>query len=601
MNTEKSISDPFLIQIVKDRKENDDIANIISSIQERQYKIITKPLNANFVVQGCAGSGKTMVMLHRISHILYNYPKLSPKSITILTPNDNFNTYISNLNTELGINEINIFSIYEYYKHILSEYGIEISKKIKINPKEINPEIIERLYSSEMYAIYDSKFNKMKFDLEAKLNRNEIKSILEKLNLPLFDIKFNVFDEFNKYKNQVKNNIEELFNEYKSHVDVIESSLELKLEAYFMNSLKFNLKYYIDHGIEYNKVLKSLNIIDNADMLDLELNINNLLNLVKEDSDGLVGYLNNKYNLLLKYIKKSSDKTKTESSIETLRGNSKKIRKLIKFYQSAKYVSSNPGISIDEYKLFMRELESIDILNDTQFYQSLTTEQSLDGCGINLNKNITFEYQVWLKLVSTYIYFGHKDMFSQSLICIDEVQDLSIFEIEFIRKIFGEQCSLNLYGDEKQNINNKGNYQLKNLINDNNLYLLNENYRNTYDITLYTNNQLSLNMIPIGVRGPLVYEIDMCEKQWVEDLTLIIKDKFIKNHKKIIIAKDEEEVKSIQDKLITIENFSEFNFFTVREIKGMEYNTVIVFKQNMDDNELYISYTRSLNELIIIG
>jgi hypothetical protein len=336
-------------------------------------------------------------------------------------------------------------------------------------------------------------------------------------------------------------------------------------------------------------------------MLDLELNINNLLNLVKEDSDGLVGYLNNKYNLLLKYIKKSSDKTKTESSIETLRGNSKKIRKLIKFYQSAKYVSSNPGISIDEYKLFMRELESIDILNDTQFYQSLTTEQSLDGCGINLNKNITFEYQVWLKLVSTYIYFGHKDMFSQSLICIDEVQDLSIFEIEFIRKIFGEQCSLNLYGDEKQNINNKGNYQLKNLINDNNLYLLNENYRNTYDITLYTNNQLSLNMIPIGVRGPLVYEIDMCEKQWVEDLTLIIKDKFIKNHKKIIIAKDEEEVKSIQDKLITIENFSEFNFFTVREIKGMEYNTVIVFKQNMDDNELYISYTRSLNELIIIG
>jgi DNA helicase IV len=249
----------------------------------------------------------------------------------------------------------------------------------------------------------------------------------------------------------------------------------------------------------------------------------------------------------------------------------------------------------------MRELESIDTLNDTQFYQSLKTEQSLDGCGINLNKNISYEYQVWLKLVSTYIYFGHKDIFSQSLICIDEVQDLSIFEIKLIRKIFGEQCSLNLYGDEKQNINNKGNYQLKSLINDKHIYLLNENYRNTFDITLYTNNQLSLNMIPIGVRGPLVHEIDMCEKQWVEDLALIIKDKFNKNHKKIVIAKDEEEVKSIQDKLITIENFSEFNFFTVREIKGMEYNTVIVFKQNMDDNELYISYTRSLNELIIIG
>ena len=62
---EEIIFDPYLKEILRARKEQEEISDIIETIQEKQYEIITKPERSSFVLQGCAGSGKTMIMLHR--------------------------------------------------------------------------------------------------------------------------------------------------------------------------------------------------------------------------------------------------------------------------------------------------------------------------------------------------------------------------------------------------------------------------------------------------------------------------------------------------------------------------------------------------------
>ena len=41
-------------------------------------------------------------------------------------------------------------------------------------------------------------------------------------------------------------------------------------------------------------------------------------------------------------------------------------------------------------------------------------------------------------------------------------------------------------------------------------------------------------------------------------------------------------------------------FSTVEKVKGIEYDTVIVYGINMSNTEKYISYTRALNELYIV-
>ena len=88
------IFDPFLKEILSSRKEKQEICDIIETIQEKQYEIITAPEDAEFIVQGVAGSGKTMILLHRLSYLLYNNETLTPASVLELPPSDSFNAFL---------------------------------------------------------------------------------------------------------------------------------------------------------------------------------------------------------------------------------------------------------------------------------------------------------------------------------------------------------------------------------------------------------------------------------------------------------------------------------------------------------------------------
>lgn len=100
---EEIIFDPYLKEILKTRKEQAEISDIIETIQEKQYEIITKPERDSFVLQGCAGSGKTMIMLHRLSFLLYNNEDLKPRDVLVITPSDSFNAFIDELSQVLEL------------------------------------------------------------------------------------------------------------------------------------------------------------------------------------------------------------------------------------------------------------------------------------------------------------------------------------------------------------------------------------------------------------------------------------------------------------------------------------------------------------------
>lgn len=76
---------------------------IVSTIQKEQNRIIRDTGHRILAVQGCAGSGKTSVALHRIAYLLYhNRNTLKASQILILSPNGVFSDYISRILPELG-------------------------------------------------------------------------------------------------------------------------------------------------------------------------------------------------------------------------------------------------------------------------------------------------------------------------------------------------------------------------------------------------------------------------------------------------------------------------------------------------------------------
>lgn len=123
--TKENITDLYLLRILQEKKNEKNITNIIRSIQLNQNEIIEYDFKKNLLVQGCAGSGKTMILLHRLANMKYNNPNMDYSKIKIITPNKNFNFFIDELSKNLHIEKINKMTIAEYWADVIYRYRIQ--------------------------------------------------------------------------------------------------------------------------------------------------------------------------------------------------------------------------------------------------------------------------------------------------------------------------------------------------------------------------------------------------------------------------------------------------------------------------------------------
>ena len=99
--TTSHITDEELQDVLR-QTSTGKMQNIVYTIQEEQNEIIRNLEDKKMIVQGCAGSGKTNVALHRLAFLLYNDQYSTSNNMLILSPNDVFSNYISNVLPSLG-------------------------------------------------------------------------------------------------------------------------------------------------------------------------------------------------------------------------------------------------------------------------------------------------------------------------------------------------------------------------------------------------------------------------------------------------------------------------------------------------------------------
>ena len=101
------VSQEAYLQEILGTISSDRLREIVTTIQAEQNIVIRCPLNANLLVQGAAGSGKTTIALHRIAYLLYAFQKtLKPENMMILAPNPLFLSYISQVLPDLGVERV---------------------------------------------------------------------------------------------------------------------------------------------------------------------------------------------------------------------------------------------------------------------------------------------------------------------------------------------------------------------------------------------------------------------------------------------------------------------------------------------------------------
>lgn len=121
-----TIGDELLQQMLA-KGADSQMKSIVSTIQKEQNAIIRNDHSRLLIVQGAAGSGKTSAALQRVAYLLYkNRDSLKADQIVLFSPNQMFNSYVSSVLPELGEENMQQTTFQEYLEYWLgSSFQVE--------------------------------------------------------------------------------------------------------------------------------------------------------------------------------------------------------------------------------------------------------------------------------------------------------------------------------------------------------------------------------------------------------------------------------------------------------------------------------------------
>ncbi len=593
---EENVLDPFLKEIIHARKEETAVKDIIQTIQEKQYEIITCPEKTNFVLQGCAGSGKTMVMLHRLSYLMYNNEQIKPRDVLVITPSNSFNAFIDELAEILELERVKTTTAYEYFLQVLKNEKIDIADKIDPSQKE-DPSYLQYVYSETFVT-----------DVQKKLDK-------------VFDSLYGLFTA-----EECQDFIKEILGDCKTQVLAYEGIKNASMRV--RRAVLGEIKERKEGGLYYTKPFRALmnGILDIQDFLGGTLQSDNA-----KSPEYFYRQMASFYKSAA-FVARNAQRVTDEAfaSLDELKeGLEKEIFDLRRFRQRI------GGVEVFTYadRISRREelvkevekvREKVALIGEnttafTEFYRYLRGEKVFCelGAGNGFIDTVRYFYRETVKkhkknygMTSGKMYCS--DAYALCVLCaglcerlspvysyvfVDEAQDISPCEYRLLRKI-NAKAAFNVFGDIAQNVTPwRGVKSWQTVFPDYELFSLKQNYRNTNQIVDFVSSSLRLDMESIGFDGPQVQYITPREVGGFFKTKKGLKTIICAEEKKAELLRKSYNDLSAKGKV----SRSKINIMSVYESKGLEFTSVAVLPDGLSQSELYIAYTRALKELAVIG
>lgn len=591
---EKIIFDVFLSELVN-RRSNTEFQNIIFSIQKKQGEIIKLPYDEDIIVQGCAGSGKSMIMLHRLPILLYDNPeKLNSSNVYIISPSETYIQMVDQMREDLEIADLKMGTINQYYDYVLSKYGTDLDKYGRISyatgvTREQEEYVYGKQLSTEIKKLAKQMVNKKDHDfsegttilglskrkpskttIDAEImnyilegtniittndnvlkeyynlciaSLNALKDIVEKTKNRRIYIMNEIKKRISEDEEVIKNRRKELENTtlgelaIKNRQDIIENALSriVKYKDVY-EQVENDDEYFLKLSeccVSLEKVLDMFGFIKSQYEKNSSKTIYFLLKIKKKIYKGYWRFVSELEEVEEKYLEYSDSMIVYTNKYDMLL--SEVITKNSAYLDEEDY---NELVEITNYYRKLKE----SIVQDIYL-------QIMSKCGQVPNekgeiKGLKFSPYLYLKIM--YVVKGATNISQERLICIDEAQGLAPEELKLIKEINGDRLILNLFGDVKQHIEGtKGIDSWEEFSESINVkeQLLMENYRNASQITEECNRRFQMRMKAINTPGSGVTTFESYE-QFENKIHNI----FINVHKpgiRAIIVNDTNEAKQL--------------------------------------------------------
>lgn len=573
----KIISDEFLQELLE-RRATPEFKNIVFSIQKKQGEIIQAPYNRNMIVQGCAGSGKSMIMLHRLPIILYDNPQsLNRSNLYIITPSQMYIEMAENMRHQLEISDIKMGTIEQYYDyciqkyvgHKAGEYGkISYHTKLAFEKEKYiySKECIEDIHSfldknckmdmsflhqasqtlsvplnlADSWENYLSQIRSRVLNCQKIINANNVilsqyyaeirdtLDALDSLSIVLRHRKDNTIRNINKVISKEKKIVVDAQKEIE-HFDPVVNVQAIenrKIKIFESNDKIESLKATLDRVYEDDSYFKSLMSIGEKLQEALSIFENVKKEFAQNDDDTINEAVNNIGKIIGAYFMIAWDLSKVEDKYSEYQET---IAELLDKAQGCVNILQNENKKYLDYSYFTEIKNKCDLLiqmNEGIVKNAYAFIMNKIGIKENGNGKIrALSCSPYLYLQILYQFQGRPNNGFESFLSIDEAQGISPEEIRLLYNVNDGKTVFNMFGDVYQHIEGtKGidswSEYADVLISD--MYEMQENYRNASQITDFCNMQFGMNMSAINTPGKGVHEILSDEEFYNEMISQLV-------------------------------------------------------------------------------
>lgn len=323
------VIDPFLIDVLQQKKIEKRTTDIISTIQKKQHEIIRYSKDYNLIVQGCAGSGKTMILLHRLSYWLYNDENFKKDSVMIISPSNAFIKQSETLNKSLEIDEIENLTITDFFTNTVEDFfDYSVSNQNFISDSQLASQFLNIAYSREFINFIEKFYSQWFEEFYNSVDIKTVKNLLSRFDITHSGFTTNI-DGVNELKSRTSsieiknkelknkknkivpkiNSLEKRISEAQKRIEPIEEKLEIKFKE-IINRSEF--KELFKDGIENYQRRNNTKFQEIQDLL--KYNLEKINTRIKD-----VNKVKNKYNNDLEAIKNLEEEIiSLQEELETL-------------------------------------------------------------------------------------------------------------------------------------------------------------------------------------------------------------------------------------------------------------------------------------------
>lgn len=209
-NNDIGLSETEIINSKTKDRTGGVLEDIIETIQADQMKIIESALGNVCLVQGCVGSGKSTVAIHKLSYLYFNYPNLiSPQKSLLVSKNRVLVDYLASLFPKLGIFDIKYMTLRDLvFRHLtLEKIPLKFNLEINHDVSDFNIYFVKEI----QVRIFNSKKDCLS-EIEKIIKHEKYVNLINfkfDLNSPIFENLDNLIADINETMANIKDSIRE--------------------------------------------------------------------------------------------------------------------------------------------------------------------------------------------------------------------------------------------------------------------------------------------------------------------------------------------------------------------------------------------------------